>query len=550
MELRKTVQLVAVGLLLAGLCHLAFGGALACGFVRFDDHGYVYENPVVQAGLTKVGLRWAFTAVWQQWWLPLLWISYMFDSELLGTAAWGYHLTNLLLHATNAGLLAWFLYRLTGFPWRSLAAAALFAVHPLRVESVVWITERKDVLSGLFFFLALLAYLRHVERPGGRAMALVFLGMLLGLMSKATVLVLPFLLLLLDFWPLRRAERVGTPGAWKSWIRLVGEKAPLFLLFGVFLFINLRTHTGGTGAGLETPWLQRLALIPGNVWTYLRLVFWPADLCVYYPASDGASLWRAVAAGAGLVVLTAALAGQARRRPHLLFGWLWFLVALLPVVRGIRLGNAAYADRFTYLPAIGLAVALVWTAAEFAVGANRIGLRRLWAAAAVALVLGLALLSRRQTMTWRDSETLFRRALAVTENNGDIHYNLATVLAREGRWREAAEQYRATLRIAPDYAPAMNNLAWALAADPLSSPAERAEALALVKDAIARSEAKDHPILLNTLERAQAANEEYAAARETARKALAAAESAGDAALAGKIRWRIGFYEARAAKTP
>ena len=550
MESRKTVQIVAAGLLLAGLCFAAFGGALECGFVRFDDHGYVYENPVVQAGLTKAGLRWAFTAVWQQWWLPLLWISYMVDSELLGTAARGYHLTNLLLHAANAGLLAWFLYRLTGFRGRSLAAAALFAVHPLRVESVVWITERKDVLSGLFFFLALLAYLRHAERPDGRAMALVSLALLLGLMAKATVLVLPFLLLLLDFWPLRRAERFGASGAWKSWIRLVGEKAPLFLLSAVFLFINLRTHTGGTGAGLDTPWLQRLALIPGNVWTYLRLVAWPADLCVYYPAVDGVSLARAGAAGAGLVAVTAALAVGARRRPHLLFGWLWFLVALLPVVRGIRLGNAAYADRFTYLPSVGLMVALVWGAAEFASGATRAGLRRVAAVLAVALVLGWALLSHRQTLTWRDSETLFRRALAVTENNGDIHYNLATVLAREGRWREAAEQYRAALRTAPDNALAMNNLAWALASDPASSRDEREEALALVRRAIARAEAKEHPILLNTLERAQAANEDYAAARETARKTLAAAESAGDAALAGKIRWRIGFYEARAAQAP
>ena len=540
METRKIVQNVAAGLLLAGLCFAAFGGALDCGFVRFDDHGYVYENPVVQAGLTKVGLRWAFTAVWQQWWLPLLWISYMADSELLGVAPWGYHLTNLLLHAANAGLLGWFLFRLTGFRWRSLAVAALFAVHPLRVESVVWITERKDVLSGLFFFLALLAYLRHVERPGAGRMGLVFAGLLLGLMSKATVIVLPVLLLLLDFWPLRRAEFSRASGEWERWVRLVEEKAPLFLLSGIFAYINLHTHTHGTGVGLDLPWFQRLALIPGNIWTYLRLVGWPADLCVYYPANDVARVLPAVAGLAGLAVLTGLLAWQGRRRPHLLFGWLWFLVALSPVVRGIRLGNVAYADRFTYLPSVGLMVALVWGAAEFASPGKR-GRRRVLATLALGWVLVLAFLSHRQTWVWRDSETLFRRALAVTENNADIHYNLATVLALEERWREAGEQYRETLRLVPEYTAAMNNLAWALASDATATPEERAEALALIRRAIEKT-GQTNAALLNTLERVQVANGDFAAAAQTAREALALAENAGNTELGWRIRGRIGIY--------
>lgn len=547
MESRRIIWTVAAGLLLAGLVFGALGGALACGFVRFDDHGYVYENPMVLGGLTKAGMHWAFTTIHERWWLPLLWISYMADAEMYGLDPWGYHLTNLLLHTANVLLLGWVLFRLTGARWRSLAVATLWAVHPLRVESVVWITERKDVLSGLFFFLALLAYVRHVERPSGGRLGLVFAALLLGLLSKASVIVLPALLLLLDYWPLRRAGLPWAPGEGKAWGRLVAEKASLFLLAGIFLVINLHTHRGGHGAGVDYSVVHRLALMPGDVWTYLRLMVWPAGLCIYYPENDAVRLWTALGALAGLVAVTGVLVWQGRRRPHLLTGWLWFGIALLPIVRGIRLGNAAYADRFTYLPSIGLLMALVWGAAEFAQAAERRGARRALGVLAVALVLALAVRARQQTAVWRNSQTLFRHAVAVTKDNAVMHYNLANVLVLEGQPAEAGRHYRETMRILPDYAPAQNNLAWVLASNPQATPAEAQEALALARGAIAQA-GMTNAALLNTLERAQAACGEHAAAAETARAALALATGPEAAALREKIQWRIRYYEERGEK--
>ncbi len=566
MASKRILWSLAAALLLVALVFLAFGGALGFGFVRFDDHGYVYENPMVLAGLTKAGIRWAFTSAYQQWWLPALWISYMATVDLFGPGAFGFHLVNLLLHAANAGLLFWVLFRLTGSRWRSLAVAALFAVHPLRVESVVWITERKDVLSGLFFFLALLAYLRPAERPGARSLGRVFACMLLGLMSKATVIVLPALLLLLDFWPLRRAEVPWDPGAWKTWGRLVAEKIPLFLLAGMFAAINLHTHTNGFGAGMGLSWLHRLALLPGNTWTYLRLVFWPVNLCVYYPENDAVQALPALAALAGLGALTGLAAWQGKKRSYLLVGWLWFLVALLPVLRGIRLGNAAYADRFTYLPSIGLALVVVWGVAELLEwigcrpgpltgrnspgGGTRPTAKHIAILAMpVALMLGLALVSRRQAKVWQDSETLFRHALAVTENNAAIHYNLAHLLVQEGRNAEAAEAYREILRIAPGNPVVQHNLAWALATDPAVTPEQAQEALALVRRVIEET-GPPNAMVLNTLERAQAAGEDYLGAAQTAREAMVLAEQAGNSELISKIQWRIRFYATKTANRP
>lgn len=540
MMAKDSIWKVAACLLLDALVFLAFGGALACGFVRFDDHGYVYENPQVVAGLTAGGIRWAFTTVWQQWWLPFLWISYMADTECYGTGPWGYHLTNLLLHAANACLFFWVWFRLTGARGRSLAAAALWAVHPLRVESVAWVTERKDVLSGLFFFLALLAYAGYARRPGGRRLALVFAAMLSGLLSKATVVVLPALLLLLDYWPLRRAPVPWAPGAWKTWVRLVREKIPLFALSAAFAVLNLHTHVGGSGT---LPWPQRVALMATNVWVYLRLTFWPARLAFFYPENDDVAVGPALAALAGLAALVAGLVWLGRRKPYLPVGGLWFLVALLPVLRGIRLGLAAYADRFTYLPSIGLAVALVWAAAEAweRRGAARGFARHLPAALVAGLVAGLAWLSREQTRTWRDSETLFRRALAVTEKNVAAHSNLAVYLQEQGRRTEAREQLEAVLAIKPDHADSLNNLAWLLATDPDSTPEQTARALGLARRAVRLADGA-HPAMLDTLGVAQAAGGDYAAAAHTAERARALAMGKGEIALSEQIEARLRLY--------
>ncbi len=552
MTLPKSTWNVAAALALAALVFGAFGGALACGFVRFDDHGYVYQNPQVVNGLTVDGIRWAFTTVWQQWWLPFLWISYMADTSWWGTGPWGYHLTNLLLHAANAGLLFWVCFRLTGARGRSLAVAALWAVHPLRVESVVWVTERKDVLSGLFFFLALLAYERYARRPGWRRMGLVFAAMLSGLMSKGTVVVLPALLLLLDYWPLRRAQLPWAPGEGRRWGRLIGEKAVLFGLSAIFATINFHTHVGGSGT---MPWTQRLGLLATNLWIYLRLTFWPVRLSFFYPEHDEVAMGAALAALAGLAALLAGLVWLGRRKPYLLVGGLWFPVALLPVIRGVRLGLAGYADRFTYLPSIGLILALVWAAGEVW---ERCGVRpgpapdrparHLWrtvlpAALVAGLVASMALATRRQTQTWRDSETLFRHALAVTENNAVAHANLATCLKEQGRRAEAREHLEAVLAIKPQRADSLNNLAWMLATDPDAAPEQAARALDLARQAV-RNAGTPSAAMLDTLGVAQAACGDYAQAARTAERARILALGKRNVELADEIEERLRLYRA------
>ena len=298
---------------------------------------------------------------------------------------------------------------MTGSRWRSLFVAALFAWHPLRVESVAWITERKDVLSGLFFLLALWTYVRHAEKPSLLKLGGVTALTLMGLMSKAILIVLPPLLLVLDGWPLRRAGDPWGKGAWTAWRPLLLEKAPLFALVLVFVLLNLQNHHIDVAGGNLT-WPLRLSLIAPNYWVYLGKIFWPANLAILYPEFDVANWPKAFAALAGLGMLTLALYRVRRQAPYALAGWLWFLVALLPVIRGVRLGLAGYADRFVYLPSIGLAVALVWGVAA---AAERFRLR--WGAVAggVLVLAALAVATARELPVFRDSGTVFRQALSI-----------------------------------------------------------------------------------------------------------------------------------------
>ena len=397
-------------------------------FIGFDDYEYVANNPNVTQGLSVQNVRWAFTTVHQDWWLPLLWISYMADTELFGPEPFGYHLMNIVLHALNAALLLWVLFRLTGSPWRSAFVAALFALHPLRVESVAWITERKDVLSGLFFILALLAYVRHAERPSILRMGWVAALMLMGLMSKPAVIVLPALLLLLDYWPLRRAGDLPSPAGGKAWLTLFCEKWPLWFLAAAFTYINMRTHWTGAVHFVDLPPATRIGLIPPNYWAYLGIFFWPARLCMIYPEHDVVNWPVSVVAAAGLLALTLLLLRFRRQAPAAIVGWLWFGIALLPVIRGVRgPGIAAHADRFTYLPAIGLGLALAWTTADF-LWRRRRGRVAALAAAALLLLAACAVRAHAQLPAWKDSMAAFANILkyypdhALSNNNcGEYH---------------------------------------------------------------------------------------------------------------------------------
>ena len=292
-----------LAMMLVALTLALFWPATNYGFVNFDDDRYVSDNPVVRQGLTLQGIRWAMTSVYELWWLPLLWISYMGDTSLFGTGPFGYHATNILLHVANVLLLFWTLTRMTGSKGRSFFVAALFAIHPLRIESVVWITERKDVLSGLFFFLCLLAHLRQVERPSSLRFWTLQTLMLLGLMAKPTLVILPFLLLLLDYWPLRRARDPWCAGAGSQWKPLLAEKSLLFALSLLFAAITLHTHGTTSENVVDSSLWNRFTLIAPNYWTYLAQIFWPVHLSLIHPPVNPSGLVRFMAL-LGLLALT------------------------------------------------------------------------------------------------------------------------------------------------------------------------------------------------------------------------------------------------------
>ena len=325
---------VALALFLFAATLSLFWSARGFGYIHLDDYAYVADNPMVAGGLRWEAVKQAFATVHEQWWLPLLWISYVADVDLFGPGPHGHHFVNVLLHAANAALLFWALFRMTGSRWRSAFVAALFAWHPTRVEAVAWIAARKDVLSGLFFMLALLAYVRHAQKPSALRMAPVFLLLLAGLASKAVLVAVPFVLLALDAWPLRRAKTVWGAGAWREWRPLLLEKIPLLLLAAVFVAINVHTHTSGMGGDKPVPPAIRLGLIAPNVFAYLAKLAAPVRLNVLYPECDGVSWPRSIAAA---LVLAGALALAFRwraRRPHLLAGGLWFLLLLAPWCAG------------------------------------------------------------------------------------------------------------------------------------------------------------------------------------------------------------------------
>ena len=420
------------GAILALIVFALFAPALRFDFIQWDDPEYVYMNRHVMSGLSLRNVVWAFSGRHESWWLPLVWISYMADVSVFGAGPMGHHLTNILLHAANVLLLFWVLYRTTGSRWRSLFVAALFGVHPLRLESVVWVTERKDVLSGLFWMLGLLAHVRYAEAPSERRRWLIALLMLMGLMSKTVLVTFPFTLLLMDFWPLRRFEARGARRA------LLSEKLPLFVLSAAFACFTLAMHKGARGAYAGLSWLNRLNLMPRNYLDYLGKLFWPANLSLIYPENDMHRWGAFVAASAVLLLITAACLRQARARPFLVTGWCWFLVALLPLIRGVHLGLVAMADRYTYIPSIGLFIALAW-------GAVSVLPDRPWRGpvlgTAAALILAAAgSVSAWNLQFWRNSETILTRAMFLTSRNYIAAFNLANHFLFAGK-QDAAMPY-------------------------------------------------------------------------------------------------------------
>lgn len=437
-----------------------FWPARGFDYIDWDDYPYVAEHALVQGGLSWEAARQAFIGVREQWWLPLLWISYMADVELFGPGPQGHHLTNILLHAVNAGLLFWVLFRLTGARWKSAFVAALFAWHPTRVEAVAWIAARKDVLSGLFFLLALLAYVRQAEQPSARRMAWVSIWMLLGLMSKAILVALPPVLLLLDAWPLRRAKAFWGEAAWQEWRPLLLEKALPIALAAIFMGVNVWTHQTGRGEGAMIPALTRLGMMAPNVVDYLGKIAVPIRLNVFYPDCDDVSWPWSIVVWATLGLATWAVLQQRNKRPYLTMGWLWFLVALLPVVRGVRLGLAQYADRWTYLPLIGLGIAGIWTAADWAAG--RGWRRRAVVAAGVLALAACVVRTQAQLPWWRNSLVLFQRAAYLAPESPWVQNSLGKAWLHAGQVNQGLPWLAEAVRRAPRKANYRTNLGLAL----------------------------------------------------------------------------------------
>lgn len=451
-------RLFLVGLLLAASIAAVFWPTLGHGFVNYDDDGYVYENPHVARGLGGGGWRWAFTASDEFNWHPLTWISLMLDTEVHGLRAPGFHATNLLLHLLNSLLLLRILVRVTGSTWRSAFAAALFAVHPLHVESVAWISERKDVLSTLFGFLSIRSYVGHATDRKRGALAWTSLWLALGLMAKPMLVTFPLLFLLMDHWPLAR----GTAGR-----ALLAEKLPLFALVGASSAITLfAQHGGGAVRSIESLGLGvRAANAAVSAVAYLGKSFWPSDLAAFYP-HPGASLpaWKPAGSLLVLTAISFAAFRLRRSRPYFAFGWCWYLVALVPVIGLVQVGSQAMADRYTYVPLIGVFVAVAWGATDAvraALGVEAAAARVLAATGTAVLAL-LAWRARQQVATWKDGETLFRHALACTARNHVAHNNLGLALSDQGRGDEALDHFRAALEIEPRFVEARVNLGKAL----------------------------------------------------------------------------------------
>lgn len=449
----------SVGCALALITLALFWPATRYGFIDLDDDAYVSGNPYVQQGLTGQSLAWATATVYENYWLPATWISFMTDRTVQGPGPQGYHRTNVLLHAANVFLLFLVGYRLTGHLWGSALLAALFGWHPLRVEAVVWISSRKDVLSTFFGLLALLAYVRYVRSrlQGGRTRArwnylLAVVAMAAALMAKPMLVTLPFLLLLLDFWPLKRLGWTGS-----GFRQLLLEKVPFLLLAAAFSCVTLLTHqSSGPVQPLDTvPMAERLVQIPTAYGRYLSKTIWPARLAVRYPP-----LRISVRQGAAWTVLL--LAGTAlcfwrlRRWPWALVGWLWFLGSFVPIIGLVRIGTADFADRFTYVPSIGLG--LLVTGGILLVLPRRRERAAYGVLATVIILAVCGMTTRNQMRFWADGEILFRRALQVTGDNAAAHNALGRALERQGRWQEALVEYQSSLSIAPDFVQAHVNL--------------------------------------------------------------------------------------------
>ncbi len=541
---------------LAAATIIAYQQVRLSEFVCYDDNVYVTQNRHIQEGLTGESIKWAFTASRASNWHPLTWISHILDYRLFGTNPAGHHLVNLLFHVANSMMLLWILRRMTEAFWPSTFVAFAFALHPLHVESVAWVAERKDVLSGFFWMLTMAAYVRYTRKNNARSYLMVVVLFLLGLMAKPMLVTLPFILLLMDYWPLRRFQpgsiAAGKPGhltgpnhkTTPAW-RLVVEKLPLFLLAaasGIITFI-VQQKGGAVSSAVSHPAKQRFANAAISYITYIGKMAWPTKLAVLYPhPGDGLSM---AAAGLSLVLLavvTVLLIYLSRRSGcgGLIVGWLWYLVTLVPVIGLVQVGVQGMADRYTYIPSIGIFMIVACLGAQLS-RRSPFTARLLPIVCCMLLTVWL-LAARRQVTYWRDSISLCRRALAVTTHNPHMHLNLGGALLAEGEPHEAVSHFRQALETKPDYAEAWNNLAWIFATAEEPGLRDAPKAIELAQKACALTDYSDASNL-DTLAVAFAAASRFTEAAQYAEKALGLAISNDDANLIDEISPKLARYK-------
>jgi len=470
-QIRVLFILVSLFLILATL--IVYWQVLNHDFVHYDDNVYVTENEHIQAGLSWEGLIWAFTTTYANFWHPLTWLSYMLDYQIYGLKPGGYHLTNLVFHLANTLLLLIVLKRMTGALWRSAFVAALFALHPLHVESVAWVSERKDVLSAFFWILTMGSYVFYVECPRPGRYLLVLLSFTLGIMAKPMLVTLPFVLLLLDYWPFDRFQFEQTNnltgylanGQQRSAaLRLVWEKIPFFVIAGAASIVAFLAQPSGDAIAYyldKLPVSLRIANTLVSYASYIGKMIWPHHLALPYPHPEAVPLWKAAAAGLFLLAVSAMVARGAQRHPYLVVGWLWYLGTLVPVSGLVQVGTHAMADRYTYVPLLGLFILIAWGAAELVTGLRY--RKVVFAASAGGVLAALMIGTYWQVHHWHNSITLFQHTLEVTTGNWVAHNNLGKALAEQENLEKAIGHYSEALQINPDCALVRENLGLALA---------------------------------------------------------------------------------------
>ena len=464
-------------------------------FINFDDDVYVTQNSHIQSGITLDGFRWAFSTTYAEFWHPLTWISLMLDYQLYGLNAGGYHLTNLILHILSTLLLFWLFNRMTGSIWRSACVAGLFALHPLRVESVAWIAERKDVLSAFFWMLTLCLYVYYTEKPAIRRYLLVLFSFVCGLMSKSMVVTLPVVMILLDYWPLDRLQlhKIGAnlpdlvpvstnQGRKKTKSKKVAlkknispaydqnlsetkvaeiiplwqlrEKIPFFIFSAVFSILTYYAQHKPSIKDYPFSLGSRIANAPVSFMTYLEKTFWPHNLAVVYPFSEQLPVWQVMGAALLIIFISAAVIATVKRLPYLFVGWLWYVITILPVIGIIQVGDPM-ADRYIYLPSIGITIMLVWGVPSF-IKSEEIRKKILFPVG-IAILAILAVLTWQQCSYWKSSIALFNHALHVTKNNYLAYNARGVIYAKFGQYQQAIEDFNEAIRLQLVYANAYYN---------------------------------------------------------------------------------------------